>query len=214
MFTTEFVVPDGDDQRVNWVRFINSAKAYAIFVKNFFSVGPRVTDNDLDPPVLELDNKIGHLAVADIWTVFLESDALDAYRTTCDIDTIFQHQADDIARGITRHIVVDAATCQDYLRVVADLFCFMGKVIGINTDAVATYHARPERQEIPLTSCSLQYFDGINTEPFENNREFINKGNIQIALGVFDNLRCFGHFETGCRKCTHSDYAAIKGVDR
>ncbi len=93
------------------------------------------------------------------------------------------------------HAVVDPAARQDNLGNVADFLRLVGKVVGVNPDAVPAHEPRPELEEIPLGAGRLQHIVGVDAEPVENKGQFVHEGNIQVALGVFDNLCGLGHLD-------------------
>jgi hypothetical protein len=86
---------------------------------------------------------------------------------------------------------------QDHFRVVADFLGLVGQIIGIDADAMAADQARPERQEIPLGAGGEQYFFGIDAQALEQQRQFVDQGDIDVALGVFDHLGGFRHADAG-----------------
>jgi hypothetical protein len=79
-----------------------------------------------------------------------------------DIDAVLQHAFDDALRSIAGHVVVDAATRQNDLRVVAQFFGFVREVIGIHTNAVTAHHAWAEWQKVPFAACGLKNFQRVD----------------------------------------------------
>jgi hypothetical protein len=65
---------------------------------------------------------------------------------------------------IGAHAVVEPASGEDDLRVVADLLRLMGQVVGIDADTVATDQARAKRQEVPFGARGLEHLIGVDAE--------------------------------------------------
>ena len=180
---------------------------------NLSGISPRIGNDHLDAPGFQFAHQIGDLAVADIRAVFLEGDALHADRAARDVDAVLQHQPDHVACRIARHVVVDAAPGEDNLRVIADLFGLVRQVVGVNADAMPADHARAERQEVPLAASRLENFERVDVEPVEDDREFIDQGDVQVALGVLDDLGGFGHLQAGGREGAGGDDAGVERID-
>ena len=98
-------------------------------------------------------------------------------------------------RHVTAHVVVQATTGQNDFRMVADALRFMGEVIGVYTDTVTANQARTERQEVPFGTGCQQYGFGIDVHFVENHGQFVDQGDVQVALGVFNHFGGFGHFD-------------------
>ena len=124
-----------------------------------------------------------------------------------------QHQPDDVAGRIARHVVVDASPGKDHLRVVADLFGLVGQIVGVDADAMPADHARTEGEKIPLAARCLENLERIDIEPVEDDRQLIDQGDVQVALGVLDDLGCFGDLQAGGREGAGGDDAGVKRVD-
>ena len=214
VFAPEFVVPDSDNQCIHRMRSIDGAKLDAVLVSNLVGIRPRVGNDHLDAPAFQFAHQIGDLAVADVRAVFLEGDALHADRAARDVDAVPQHQPDHIAGGVARHVVVDPAPGEDDLRVIADLFRLVGQIVRVNADAMPADHARAEGQEVPLAARCLENLQRVDIEAVEDDRKFIDQGDVQVALGVLDDLGCFGHLQAGCREGAGGDDAGVERIDR
>ena len=86
------------------------------------------------------------------------------------------------------HVVVDAPSGEDHLRMVANLLGLVGEVVGVDADAVPADQAGAEGEEIPLGAGSRQHLGGIDAQAIENEGEFVDQGDIDVALGVLDDL--------------------------
>jgi hypothetical protein len=67
------------------------------------------------------------------------------------VDTLLGHPLHDLLGHVNAHAVIDPPPGQNHFRMVADGLGFMGEVVGIDADTVATHQARPEGQKIPFT---------------------------------------------------------------
>ena len=80
---------------------------------------------------------------------------------------------------------------------VSEFFGLPGEVVRIHTNAVATYQARSKGQEIPFGTRRFQYVVGVYANAVADDGKLVDQGNIDIALGVLDDLRSFGGFYVG-----------------
>ncbi len=124
-----------------------------------------------------------------------------------------QHALDNVARGVAGHVVVHAATSQDDLWVVTQLFGFVRQVIRVHANTVAANHAGPEGQEIPLAACGFKHFKGIDADALEDDGELIDEGDVQVALAVFNHFCGFGHFDAAGFPCAGFDNAVVQGIN-
>ena len=74
------------------------------------------------------------------------------------------------------------------------------------------HQARPEWQEVPLAACGFQHFQGVDADPVEDDRQLVHKGNVQVALGVFNDLGGFGHLDGAGPAGAGRDDAGVKRV--
>lgn len=159
-----------DDEAVDRILVADVAQGDAVFVLDFGRVGPGVCHHDGHAPALQFFDQIGHFAVADVGAVFFEGDAHDADFAAGHVDAVLQHALDDVACSVAGHVVVHSAASQDDLRVVAEFFGFVREVIRVYANAVATDHARPEGQEVPLAACGLEHFQCVDADALEDHR--------------------------------------------
>ena len=71
------------------------------------------------------------------------------------------------------------------------------EVIGIDTDAVSADKSRLERQEVPFGFRRRQNVMGRQADLVADHGEFVDEGDVDVALGVFDHLGRFGRFDIG-----------------
>ena len=73
----------------------------------------------------------------------------------------------------------------------------ISQVVRIDPDAVTTNQPGMIIQEIPLGCSGGKHIARIDSKFLKNGREFIHEGDVEIALGVFDDLCGFGDFDRG-----------------
>ena len=78
---------------------------------------------------------------------------------------------------------------------IADLLGLVGQVVGVDTDAVAADQAGPEGQEIPFGAGRLQDLQGVDARAVEDQGQFVDQGDVDVALGVLDDLGRLGHLD-------------------
>ena len=76
-----------------------------------------------------------------------------------------------------------------------------------------TYKAGSEGQEVPLAASSLEYCLGIDVHLVENNSKLVNKGDVEITLGVFYNLGSLSNVDTLRFMCPGGNDFIIKSID-
>ncbi len=59
---------------------------------------------------------------------------------------------------------------------------------------MAAYQPGVELQEIPLCAGRFKHFVCIDAHPVEDDGELVHEGDVDVALGVLDDLGCFGNF--------------------
>ena len=112
------------------------------------------------------------------------------------------------------HAVVDAAARQNDLGVVSHFLSLVCQVVGVNADAMASDQARTEWQEIPFRARRLEHFQGVDAQTMKDQTELVHQGDVEVALGVLDDLGRFGHFDRAGLVRTGRDDLAIHAVHR
>ena len=130
-----------------------------IFVQHFVGVGPGVVDVDLCAILLEFMDDVDHPGVADVGAVLLEGDAEDEHFCPFDFVVAGNHEFHHFGGDVLPHIVVKAAPCEDNFRVVTVLLGFLGKIVGVNADTVASDEAGFEGEKVPYGGCD--HFVGV-----------------------------------------------------
>jgi hypothetical protein len=185
----------------------------AVFVFGFFGVDPGIVDLDTGAVPLEFLHDVDHAGVAEVRAVLLEGQAEDQDARAVDGDVALGHQLGNLVSHVGAHVVVDAAAGQDHLGVKADLLRLVGQVVGIDADAVAAHQARFERQEVPFAAGGRKHFASVEAETREQHGQFVDQGDVDVALGVFDHFGSLGHTDAAGLVGAGGDDGAVQRVD-
>ena len=112
-----------------------------------------------------------------------------------DRESCLDHLLDGLLGDVFAHAVVDPASGQDHLRMVAELVGLVGEVIRVDADAMPADQSRPKRQEVPFRSRGIQHFGRVDADLMEDQRELVHQRDVEIALRVLDHLGCFGDLD-------------------
>src|SRR5690606_3911458 len=82
---------------------------------------------------------------------------------------------------------------QDDFRVIANGLGLVRQIVRINANAMSAHQARAEWQEVPLGSCRFEYRLSIDAQTIEYKGKFVNECDIDVALGIFDDLGSLSH---------------------
>jgi len=177
-------------------------------------VDPWVVDIYLCVVGLQGSHDVHHLGVAHVGAVFLEGQAQYQDLAVEHGETFAQHEFDGGVGHMDCHVVVDAPARKDDLWVVAHFLRFVGQVVGVHTDAVAADQAGPEGQKVPLGARRVQHLQGVDPQASKDQTELIHQGDVDVALGVFDDLGGFGHLDAAGFVGAGGNNLGIEGVDR
>jgi len=169
----------------------------AVFVFYFFGICPGVVDVNINAKGLEFVVDVDGAGVADIGTVFLEGDAEHQGFGSPDGFAGFEHELDHFASHISSHAIVESATGQDDLGVVAHLLCFLREIIRIHAYTMAANQSGAEGKEVPFGARSFEHLEGVDAHAVEDFAELVHKGDVDVALRIFDHLGGFGHLDAG-----------------
>ena len=92
---------------------------------------------------------------------------------------------------------------------VAQHLRLVGEVIGVDTDTVAADQARLELQEIPLGARRLKDGLCIDTHLVEDDGELVHEGDVDVPLGVLDDLGGLRNLDGLCAMNTGSDHKLV-----
>ncbi len=110
-----------EHQSVHFQIFVIRIEFQAVLMPHFIRVGMRVADMYVHAIFLQLADQIDHTRVADIADVFFEGDTHDHDSSTLHSFAAFDQLLDRLLSDVLAHIVVDAATGEDDLRMIAQL---------------------------------------------------------------------------------------------
>ena len=162
---------------------------------DLFGIGPWVVNFNFHAVLFQFFDDIDCAGVADIRAVFFEGDAEQDHFCSFYLELFMNHEFDHFGGYIFAHIVVEPAACKDDFGVVAVFLCFLGKVVGVDADAVTSDEARPKGKKVPFGACGFKNFVSVDAHAVENHGQFVDKGYVDVALGVFNYFGCFGHFD-------------------
>src|SRR5690554_1031173 len=98
---------------------------------------------------------IYHLAISDVWTIFLKGNSQNQNSAVLHLAVILNHQLHHLLGYIIAHAVVHTSSCEDNLRIIAFFNRFLRQVIRIYANAVPADQAGGELYKIPFGSSSL-----------------------------------------------------------
>ena len=184
-----------------------------IFVLGLGAIDPWVVHIDADAVFAQGVDDVHHPGVAQVRAVFLEGQAEDEDAAVADADAALQHELDHRLRDVGAHAVVDAPAGEDDLGVVANGDGLVGEIVGVDADAVTADQAGAEGQEVPFAAGGFQYLQGVDAEFAEDQRQFVHQGDVEVALGVLDDLGRFGDADAAGAVGAGGDDLAVEGVD-
>ena len=185
----------------------------AVFTRRFLRIDPGVVDIDRYPIVLQFADDIDHPGIAQVGAVFFEGQAKDEDAAAGDINALAHHQLDQRRGDIVAHMVVDTPPGENHFGMVANLLGLVGEVIWVGADAVSADQAGAEREKIPLGAGRCQHFGGVDTQTIENEGEFVDQGDVDIALGVLDDLGRLRDADAAGGKGAGGDDRLVEAVD-
>ncbi len=86
----------------------------------------------------------------------------------------------------------------------------VGEVIGIDPDTVPADQAGREGQEIPLGFGGGEHVPHRQIHPSEDLRDLVHEGDIDVALGVLDDLGGFGGLDRGGAERAPAGHRAVE----
>src|SRR5687768_7839361 len=84
------------------------------------------------------------------------------------------------------HIVIDLSSRKNDLRMISETLRFVRQIIRIDPNTMTSNQSRLERQKVPFCSGCFKYFVCIDSDSFKDQRKFVHKCNVYIALRIFD----------------------------
>ena len=190
---TEFVVSDGDDDGVVGAgfRFVDRAKAKGGHRLVTVHVGVEHVHRHVE--LAQLVDDIDDTGIAQVRAVLLERQAHDQYPGILHMDASLGQALDQLIGHVGAHAVIDTAAGQDDLGMVANLLRLVGQIVGVHADAVPAHQARTEGQEVPFGAGRFQHLFGVDAQTLEDDGQFVDQGDVDVALGILDDLGGLGH---------------------
>ena len=84
-----------------------------------------------------------------------------------------------------------------------------GEVVGVDADAVAADEARLELEEVPLGAGRFEHLEGVDADAVKNDAELVDQGDVDVALGVLNDLGCLGHADAAGAVCARLDHEVV-----
>lgn len=210
----EFLVGHGGDAGVELLaggEFVDYFEA--VFAAHGFGVCPGVEDGDGEVVLMQGLDDVDYLGIAHVGAVFLEGEAQDEDVAAEYLDAFLEHELDDAVGHVGAHAVVHASAGEDDFGVVAVALGALGQVVGVDADAVAADESGFEGQEVPLGGCGFEDVGGVDAHQCEDFREFVDEGDVDVALGVLNHLGGFGDLDGARQVGTGGYHAAVHFVD-
>ena len=105
---------------------------------------------------------------------------------------MFVERIHNQVQNVEWHGVVDSSTRSYHLSVVAHLCCFLDEIVRVDRQAVsADPGARIIDIKVPLSRSGTYHLHNIDMQAFEDQGEFIHKGDVEIPLNVLDDFSRF-----------------------
>jgi len=181
----------------------------AVFVANLVGVRMRIEGFRLQAIRGQLAVNVDHAGVADVGHVFLERPA-EQQDVGMLHGTIRGNEfLDRLLGDALAHAIVDAAAGKDDLRMITEALSLEREIIRVDADAVTADEAGTERQEIPLRASRLEDRNRVEAHAIEDERELVHQRDVQVALGVLDDLRGLGRGNGFRDEDARGDHGAV-----
>jgi len=206
-------VRHGDDGCVVGLWLRAGQQVQAVFALRLGRVNAGVVHVHVHVVAAQRAHDVQHLGVAQVGAVFFEGKAQHEHARTYGVHAALQHELDGLVSHIGAHGVVDAAPGEDDLRVIARFFGFVGEVVWIDSNTVPAHEAGSERQKVPLGACRFEHFLRVYAQAVEEQRELVDEGDVDVALGVFDDFGCLCHADAAGLVRAGGDDLRIQRID-
>ena len=169
-------------------------------------ISPGVIDRNADVVFLKRAVDIDDAGIAHIGAVLLERESHYEHIRVQDLNALLEHQLDDLVRDVCSHSVVHAAPGEDDFGVVPQPFRALREVIGVHRNAMPAHEAGVHLDEIPLRAGGLEHVLRVDAHQGEDLREFVDEGDVDVALRILDDLRGLGYLDgRGLVRAVHQD---------
>lgn len=89
----------------------------------------------------------------------------------------------------------------------------MGQIIRIDADTMPSDQSRFKLEKIPLRSRCFQYLIGVDPDQVEDLGQFVDEGDVQVALTVFNHLSRFRNLDRTCPVSAVFQNRTVERVD-
>ncbi len=185
----------------------------AVFAANGFGVRPRVVDGDVEVVFHQCLVYVDDFGVAHVGAVFLEGKAEDEDVAAEHLDAFLEHELDYAVGHVGAHAVVHAAAGEDDFGVVAVALGALGEVVRVDAYAVAADESGLEGQEVPFGRGGFENVLRVDAHEGEDFRQFVDEGDVDVALRVLYHLGGFGYLDGGSEVRACGDDRRIHFVD-
>ena len=184
----------------------------SVLVVGLLGRGDRVGDLHGDTDALKLAQNIDHLRIADVGNVLLKRHSEDRHGGIG--AATLQQSAHAFPSDALSHAVIDAASGENDLRMIAGLLGPECEIIRIDADAVTADQPRLEVQEIPFGRRRSQHIAGVDAELVKNRGQLVHERDVEIALRVFDDFGSLGHLDRRCAMDSGFHHRTVDGTRR
>ena len=94
----------------------------------------------------------------------------------------------------------------------ADVLGLVGQVVPIYADTVAAEQAGATRQEVSFGASGFEHHAGVQAQFAGQHGQFVDQGDVDVALGVFDDLGSFGDPDAGGLVSAGGDDFGVESV--
>ena len=91
----------------------------------------------------------------------------------------------------------------------AQLLGLIGEVVGVHANAVPAHKAGTEGQEVPFAASGFKHFKSVDAQSAKDNGKLVHKGDVEVALGVFNHLGSLGHLDAGGPVDARRDHGTV-----
>ena len=210
----ELVMGHGDDDGIVRTSLGLLHRGNAVLVLGFYGVGPGVEYVGLHVVVGELFDNIDHAGVAQVRAIFFKGQAHHQNACTLHRQAAFGHGFDQLGDYVGTHAVVQTAARQDDLGVVTNGLGLVRQVVWVHTNTVAADQTGAEGQKVPLAASGLQHGFRVYAHFVEDECQLVDESNVDVALGVFNYLSCFGHLDTASLVGACGNDLVVKRIDQ
>lgn len=196
----EFAVRYRQDDRVVTVgglKGVDRDGPDGVGLPNGFGVGLGIVDVDTATEFLKLADDVDGAGIAQVGAVFLECDPKQQHTGAFDPEALADHALDNTLGDMRSHVVVEPTAGQNDLGMIADLLGFLCEVVRIDADAMTADQTGLERQKVPLGAGRGKDIVGVKLKAMKNHGQLVDKGDVDVSLGIFDDLGGFGDLDGG-----------------